>query len=287
MTRDDDFIGHLERYLEDYEGSTPLPGAVRDAVRAELPSTHQRPAWWPPRWFPVMNSFAKVGVAAAAVVVAALVGFNYFIAPNIGGPDDPTPTSTPAAVQLQSVAGTDLEAGLYTLGTGFPVDITFDLPPGWTSCPEGIDPALQLICRFPGETTPPAAVYLGFTVIDNVVADPCDGTVLLEPPVGPSVDDLVAAISDLEGFEATAAEDVTVDGFPAKRFTISAGPECGAAWVTPNGVVNGLGADEINDLRVVDVNGTRIVIASIYTVDVDPDELAAVEPVMESLQIEP
>ena len=266
---------------------------VLDAVLDQLDTTPQRRATrWPARRLPEMNTFAKLGVAAAVVAVAAVLGFNYLIAPNVGDPDlespSPTPSSASAeAVQLQSVPGRDLEPGLYTLGTGFPVDITLDLPPGWTSCSEGPDPALQIICRFPGEVTPPAAVYLGFTVIDNVVADPCDRTVLLDPPVGPSVDDLVAAISDLEGFEATAAEDVTVDGFPAKRFTISAGPECGAAWATPNGVVNGLGADEINDLHVVDVNGTRIVIASIYTVDVDPDELAAVEPVIDSLQIEP
>ena len=266
---------------------------VLDAVLDQLDTTPQRRAtWWPARRLPEMNTFAKFGVAAAAVVVAALLGFNYFISPNIGDPDlegpSPTPTSAPAeAVQLQSVAGADLEPGLYTLGTGFPVEIAFDLQPGWTSCPDGIDPKEQIICRFPGETTPPAAVYLGFTVIDNVVADPCDDTVLLDPPVGPSVDDLVAAISDLEGFEATAAEDVTVDGFPAKRFTITAGPECGAAWVTPNGAVNGLGADEINDLHVVDINGVRIVIVSAYAVDVDPDELAAVEAVIASLQIEP
>ena len=47
MTRDDDFIGQLEGYLDQYEGSTPLPDEVRDAIRAELPSTQQRPAWWP------------------------------------------------------------------------------------------------------------------------------------------------------------------------------------------------------------------------------------------------
>ena len=98
MTRDDDFIGQLEGYLDEYEGSTPLPDEVRDAIRAELPSTQQRPAWWPAWRFPEMNSFAKFGLAAAAVVIAALLGFNYLVAPNIGGPglDDPSPTPTPS-----------------------------------------------------------------------------------------------------------------------------------------------------------------------------------------------
>ena len=59
MTRDDDFIGQLEGYLDEYEGSTPLPDEVRDAIRAQLPSTQQRPAWWPAWRFPEMNSCAE------------------------------------------------------------------------------------------------------------------------------------------------------------------------------------------------------------------------------------
>ena len=94
MTRDDDFIGQLEGYLEEYEGSTPLPNEVRDAVRAQLPSIQQRPAWWPARRFPEMNSMMKLSLAAAAVVVAALLGYNYLVAPSVGGPGlgDPSPT---------------------------------------------------------------------------------------------------------------------------------------------------------------------------------------------------
>ena len=43
------------------------------------------------------EQLAKLGLAAAAVVVAALLGFNYLVAPNIGGPGlgDPTPQPTP------------------------------------------------------------------------------------------------------------------------------------------------------------------------------------------------
>ncbi len=41
MTRDDDFIGQLEGYLDEHEGLTPLPAAVRGAVRAQLSTTKQ------------------------------------------------------------------------------------------------------------------------------------------------------------------------------------------------------------------------------------------------------
>ena len=43
-----------------------------------------------------MNITAKVALATAAVVLAALLGYNYLVAPNVGGPrlfaPDPTPT---------------------------------------------------------------------------------------------------------------------------------------------------------------------------------------------------
>ena len=105
MTAPDPFISELEDYLDEYEGNTPLPEAVRDAIRAELPSTHQRPAWWPVRRSPEMNNLAKYGLAAAAVVVAALLGYTYLVAPNIGGPSDPTPTPSPAPVAFSDLSG--------------------------------------------------------------------------------------------------------------------------------------------------------------------------------------
>ena len=43
MTAHDPFINQLEDYLDEYEGNTPLPEAVRDAIRAELPSTTSAP----------------------------------------------------------------------------------------------------------------------------------------------------------------------------------------------------------------------------------------------------
>ena len=87
MTHNDEFIGQLESYLDEYEGSTPLPEDVRDAIRAELPLTRQRPAWWPARRRPNMNNTAKLSLAAAAVVVAALLGFRFLVpGTGLGGP---------------------------------------------------------------------------------------------------------------------------------------------------------------------------------------------------------
>jgi Tol biopolymer transport system component len=74
MTRDPDLIGLIEGYLDDFEGDTPLPDATRDAIRTRLPSTTQRPAWWP-RWRSLeINTLMKYALGAAAVVVIAFYG---------------------------------------------------------------------------------------------------------------------------------------------------------------------------------------------------------------------
>ena len=70
---------------------------------------------------------------------------------------------------------------------------------------------------------------MGFVDVDNVFADPCRAR-LADPPVGETVDDLVTALADLPG-DATAAIDVTIDGYDGKQieFTLpdyTQDPDC-------------------------------------------------------------
>ena len=130
---------------------------------------------------------------------------------------------------------------------------------------------------------------VAFLIVDNVVADPC-GPInqLLDPPVGPSVDDLVAAISNLDGFEATAATEVTVDGFQGMQFTVTA-PEiegCGATWVVADRT-NGVGPAEVNEMRILDVDGVRVVISGSYFPEASAEQLSGIHSVIASIQIEP
>lgn len=94
MTRDPDFIGLIEDYLDDFEGNTPLPDATRDAIRAQLPSTSQRPAWWPGWRLPEMNTMTRIGLGAAAAIAAvAIVSITALNGGNVGGA--PVPTEEP------------------------------------------------------------------------------------------------------------------------------------------------------------------------------------------------
>ena len=187
-----------------------------------------------------------------------------------------------------------LTAGSYSL-SDFPVGITFEIPAveppaEWTSCSAGpVEPAA---CHWssPDEDIPPDAVT--FQIVENVVADPCsdqETAVLLDPPVGPSVDDLVEAISSLEGYEATAPVDITVSGFQGKEFTLTA-PDtegCTATWATADRTT-GMGAGEVNLLRILDVDGERVMIAGAYHPETSPDDAVAIlEQVMDSVQIQP
>ena len=82
---------------------------VLDAVLDRIDTTPQRRVtWWPARRFSHMNNTAKLALVAAVFVVAALLGYNYFIAPNVGAPV-PTPSQA-ASSQSTSVAVASLPA---------------------------------------------------------------------------------------------------------------------------------------------------------------------------------
>jgi hypothetical protein len=100
MSSDRDTTRIVRSWLD--EGVTALPDRVLDLVLDQLPSTPQRRTMWLARRFPVMNSnIVRFGVAAAAVVLAVIVGINLLPGSNFGGPSataTPVPSPAPLAV---------------------------------------------------------------------------------------------------------------------------------------------------------------------------------------------
>lgn len=284
MTSDKDFIGVLEEYLDEYEGATPLPESVRDAVRAQLPTTKQIGPLRGLMRYPSMFNLpmaARYGLAAAVVVAAAVLGSAVlFRGENVGTGD---PTASPVAIQPISEAegSRELEAGTYSVA--LPVQVTFDVPSGWSAWAYTTEASQINIVSdgTPGE--------LSFESVDNVAADPCTGE-MLDPPVGPSVDDLVTALSNLEafGFDVSPATDITIDGHAGKHLTLTAPfPPAGCdltTWRTTTRT-NGVGGGEVDDVRIVDVNGSRLVI-SIASAEQVPDG-SAIHGIVDSLQLGP
>ncbi len=283
MTRDDDFIGQLEGYLDEYEGSTPLPDEVRDAIRAELPSIEQRPAWWPAWRFPEMNSFAKFGLAAAAVVIAALLGFNYLVAPNIGGPglDDPSPTPTPSPQALTVSAG-ELAAGTYQFTVLGTVDVTLTVPDGWANIGGfGANGDGTAVVVWPSDEE-----------VAHVYADPCrwqDGFV--DPPVGPTVDDLATAFANQPQRGESVPTDVTIDGYSGKTIELSVPDDINFADCDDGQFQSWEGRThqepgQIDRLYILDVDGQRVLIDAHFIPGTSEADLAEQQAILDSIQID-
>ena len=182
----------------------------------------------------------------------------------------------------------DLSAGSHSF-SHFPVGITFEIPAvrapeTWFSCSESA--VEQAVCY---EWADESHVAVTFQIVENVAAacSDQDSAKLLDPPVGPSVGDLVTAISNLESYSATDPVDITVDGFAGKEFTLTA-PDtegCGATWSTSDRVT-GMGPGEINLLRAIDVEGVRVLISGAYGTETPESVRDAFRKVMDSVQIE-
>ena len=145
--------------------------------------------------------------------------------------------------------------------------------------------------------TPPEFTYLfAFWNVDNVLVDPCDAAAgKLVPPIGPSVDDLVAALSELGGFQATVPVDVTVVDFRGKEIELTAlDLESGCpdviafssgedTWDVPAG--------ETLRLQILDVEGVRIVMTDDPWINElatpDPAAEAELQQILDSIRIEP
>jgi hypothetical protein len=254
-----------------------------------------------------MNNTFRLGIAAAAVVVvAALIGYRLLIAPNVGGPGptpspslSPTPLPTDSAAPSPSATQTavahfpgfpgaprPVDAGTYDLGPNFPVLISFVVPSGWLSCTNNAG----LLCKADGWGG------VNIWIVTNVVTDPCDNTVLRDPPVGPTVDDLVSAILSLPWGAVTPPSEITVDGFRGREFEVTApasspcvGADDFATWSTTQ---SDSGMDvspgERSRLRILDVHGTRVMIEGYYLPGTTSTQaLAEINSIIDSVRIEP
>lgn len=207
-----------------------------------------------------MNGIMKISLAVAAVAVAAVLGFNYLANANVGGPGpvDPTATPTPTGTAVADPGG----RRPYVIDAPFPVRITLELPDGWRSWASTADLHGLVVDNAMGEGN--SGWGPAFWIVQNVYADPCDSDSGLDPQLGPSVDDFVAAVAKLPGYQATAPTPVTVSGFDGVQFELTApeyGDDCAAhrTWTTSS-YTRSMEPGETNRIQVLDVDGVRLVL---------------------------
>jgi hypothetical protein len=292
MTRDDDFIGQLEGYLEEYEGMTPLPAGARDAIRTELPNTRQfGPPFGPMRYLkmkttmpaPVRYGLVAAAAIAAVVLGAALLGRGL----NVGGEPKETPSGPIASPVILTNSGTiqNLAAGRYSIPPGptTSVKLTFTLPAGWDTDGFGFD-------KHRGES---GWVGLTTSVVGRVYTDTCavDGTA---QPFGSTIDDLVTALEGLGGATVSPAVDTTVGGFPAKRVDIVM-PDVDVAtcrvgilqiWADPaQESFNALDPGQQESVYITSVAGQLVVMFTTEAPDTSASDIAEVNAIIGSVEI--
>ncbi|HET7702109.1 MAG TPA: hypothetical protein VFK35_01825 [Candidatus Limnocylindrales bacterium] len=215
------------------EGSERLHDQVYDAIRAEIEQQRQRVVIGPWR-VPVMNKIVPIGVAAAAVIVALVVGTRLLGAPakgDVGGAPSvrpsvaPSPSAAPSADSSPTpTVWVGLPKGPFTVtDSAVGVRTTIDIAsPGWESLAEFDAVSKNDDGRDAPETV--GASLLAWTwpagTGINVYKDPCQWTTSVPPAPATTPQEIAAAFAAQAETDASAPVDVTVGGYAGKATTL-------------------------------------------------------------------
>ncbi|MGP1673796.1 MAG: hypothetical protein ACTS8Z_01105 [Candidatus Limnocylindrales bacterium] len=317
MSTDRDTARIVRSWLQ--EGVTVLPDRVLDAVLDGLPAIPQARGRWPSRRIPTMNDALKLVLAGAAAVVVIGVGIYALAppaAPDVGGvpptaspstasptttPPTPSPTTAPsieptplateAALPSAAAGSGPLAPGTYIVDDPFPVRVTMTVGQGWRVW-AGVNRDGAAIYK--GSPDPPDGYGIVVTVIDNVYADACDTSKgLRQPPLGPTADDLAAALAGQAQTVASAITDVTIDGFGGKYLEYGVptlvqpcNDDSLHRWPTTAGDRQAL-QTESDMVWILDVDGVRVVIDAFSFPGATAADLVELRAIVESLEIGP
>ena len=232
-------------------------------------------------------------------VAIAVIATISIAACSSGASDKPTTADTREGTVSTTASSPTLPTATVGPGRGTaffsvqpdPVPVTFTMPAGW----EVWD------LWFVAKSDADQEFGLMFFVVANIYADGCQW-VLSDPPVGPTVDDLVSAWANVPGLAATAPVDITVDGYAGKQIELTVpdygeteckeskfglwqddGPPETRAGSQPNRWAQG--PNQHSQLWILDVDGTRVVIEAFSFPDTSPQDRAALDEMLASIQI--
>jgi hypothetical protein len=205
MTRDD-FVPRLERYLDEYEGTTPLPESVRMAVRAELPRMKQvRSPGGPASYMSMVSTrTAEIALTLAAAALVVAVGSFLSSGRNVGdGGPSPTPEPAASTVPTASASAATCE--------GTTVESRADgLAITW--CSRGIGEPGAIAFTMDGD---PAWVDQYFSGFGSLWLRPQGGgAITFALAEDQTVEQVVADISTREGYVAANEASVNLGGAP-------------------------------------------------------------------------
>ncbi len=283
----------LDRLIQSFlaEGPLELPDPSYDEVRDRMEQKRQRAVIGPWRT-PDVSKFVKMGLAAAAVVVIAVVGYNLLPgSPAPGGEPSatPMPTATPTP-SASEAAGLPVGSSHVLLDEGVTMTVTIPAT-GWDGEVRG-----GILVKNDNVDAPDGAGMIVFTGPLYVYGDACQWSTTQADTPATTVEELIAALAAQSPRNASEPMDITVGGYAGKEITLyvpedaaySAGAftNCdqgyfgswgGPAEPTPYRYSQGPGA--IDEVYVLDVDGVLMVVDTQYyagTPDAAVDELRGI-----------
>jgi hypothetical protein len=320
--RDDDT--RIRAYLED--GPSELPDRSFDAVRFQIDHTRQRVVFGPRR-FPRMNTYARLGVAAAAVLVVAVAGIK--LLPGLGasgGPPTASPSAAPSATSsatvqllpdLASPSAAPSATSSATVQPAAALPISGNIPPGtyYRSEGGGGRPSLRLTFTIPAGWTvdegkflykdrgQPTEVMLVTWTVSHIFTDACAWNTGSIVDVGRTPDELIHALTHQKGRAETLGGwpwQGTIAGFPAEGVELAVPADLDTTtctngnlrfWPDPGPNFNGglccNPAGNIDYIYGVDVNGTTMAVVVRHYAGSSAQNLAELDGIFRSMEIQP
>lgn len=209
----------------------------------------------------------------------------------------PTETATPSPKPLGLTDEGPVGAGTYVTVAGGKM-VTFTVPDSRVAFGDKVGGGWD--GTFLIQIDAPQTANLWFVgPVSNVHTDGCDWAFsAMDPPPGPTIDDFADALASVEDREVSAPTDVEVGGHRAKYLQITAlggGPFGGFEMcdegqfmeaTTPTGGVGHGEPGESWDVWIVDVDGDRYWINSVYLADTPQEQRDQLRAIVESLTIE-
>jgi hypothetical protein len=151
-------------------------------------------------------------------------------------------------------------------------------------------------------------VGVSITTVSNIMVDACVDQRPADPPIGPTVDDLAAALAALPPFQVTKPPtDVTINGYSGKHLELTVPDDlpyefrsgggywtdCGRgelrSWIGTKSFdyFYGYGPGQIEEFWILDVDGTRLMIQAMWFPESPPQDITEMRTILDSIRIEP
>lgn len=296
MSTDRDTTRIVRSWLraEENDSADRVLGTVLDRLDT---TPQRRTTWWPARRPTFMNRMLTIGGAAAAVILAVVLGVQLLGSPaGTGGRGgEPSPTiETP--VPSPSVAEPSADPSTANLSLPeYPIAITATVSAAdWSGDPSG-----GVLIK--GNLDPPAPDGAGLiTFVDSgyyVYGDPCDWSSTRPDTPSTTVDDLIAALVAQASRDASEPADITVDGYSGTAITLHVPEDADftacddgrfASWATPSEEAARYhqAPGQIDNLWILDVEGHVVIIDWGYYEATPQDVVDELRAIVESITFE-